>query len=273
MTVPTVLKKIIACKRQEVQQRQAQVPVDELQVRAADQSPCRGFVEAIERRVVNRQAAVIAEIKKASPSQGVIRHAFQVIDIAESYAAAGAACLSVLTDIDFFQGADHYLTGARNAVTIPVIRKDFIIDDYQVYEARAIGADCILLIVAALNKPQLHRLHDLAIELGMDVLVEVHNRDELDIALTLPTRLIGINNRDLHTFATQLETTYSLLDAVDTHERIVVTESGIHSPDQVQSMRDKGVDAFLIGEAFMRAPDPGAALTEMFAQQVENIAI
>ncbi|MBX2809198.1 MAG: indole-3-glycerol phosphate synthase TrpC [Cellvibrionaceae bacterium] len=273
MTVPTVLKKIITRKRQEVQQRQAQVPVEELRVRAADQSACRGFVAAIERRVVAGQAAVIAEIKKASPSQGVIRHAFQPIDIAESYEAAGATCLSVLTDIDFFQGADHYLTGARNAVSLPVIRKDFIIDAYQVYEARAIGADCILLIVSALNKAQLHHLHDLALTLGMDVLVEVHNRQELEIALTLPTRLIGINNRDLHTFATQLDTTYSLLPYLDGNERIVVTESGLHAPGHIQAMRSQGVNAFLIGEAFMRAADPGQALKDMFVQQLDNIAV
>jgi indole-3-glycerol phosphate synthase len=272
MSTPTVLKKIIDRKKQEVIERKQGVPVAKLKERAASQPACRGFVAAIERRVVANQPAVIAEIKKASPSQGVIRKSFNPIEIAESYQAAGAACLSVLTDVDFFQGADHYLTGARNAVDLPVIRKDFIIDAYQVYEARALGADCILLIVAALDSERLHALNSLALELGMDVLVEVHNEDELKLALTLPNRLIGINNRNLHTFATSLDTTYQLLDQID-GDHIVVTESGISSVQHVKAMRNHGVNAFLIGEAFMRAPDPGKALKALFEEQSAGIAV
>jgi indole-3-glycerol phosphate synthase len=273
MTTPTVLKKIIDRKHQEVIERKADVSVDKLQVRAEDQPACRGFVDAIERRVLANQPAIIAEIKKASPSKGIIRPNFQPIDIAESYEAAGAACLSVLTDVDFFQGADHYLTAARNAVNIPVLRKDFIVDEYQIYEARALGADCILLIVAALDSERLHSFNALAAKLGMDVLVEVHNSDELKLALELPNRLIGINNRDLHTFATSLETTYQLLDEID-DDRIVVTESGIHTSDHVQSMQGNGVNAFLIGEAFMKEEDPGKALQGLFFEQkLEDVAV
>ena len=269
MTTPTVLKKIIARKHEEVTERKIGVPLGKLKERVADQPACRGFVQAIETKIASGQPAVIAEIKKASPSQGVIRSAFNPIEIAESYQAAGAACLSVLTDVDFFQGADHYLMAAHNAVTLPVLRKDFMIDEYQIYEARSLGADCILLIVAALDSERLHALNALAIELGMDVLVEVHNEEELREALALPNRLLGINNRNLHTFATSLDTTFELLDSID-DDRIVVTESGIHSPTHVQAMRRQGVNAFLIGEAFMRAPDPGKALTALFAEQVQR---
>ena len=272
MSTPTVLKNIIDRKQQEVIERKADVPVDELQLRAEDQPACRGFVAAIEQRVLANQPAVIAEIKKASPSKGIIRPNFQPIDIAESYEAGGATCLSVLTDVDFFQGADHYLTAAHNVVTIPVLRKDFIIDAYQVYEARALGADCILLIVAALDSERLHTLNSLAISLGMDVLVEVHNLQELKIALALPNRLIGINNRDLHSFATSLETTYQLLDEIN-DDRIVVTESGIHSSEHVSAMQKSGVNAFLVGEAFMKADNPGEALKALFFGQVEDIPI
>ncbi len=264
MNTPTVLKKIIARKWEEIETRRVAVPIDKLENRIADQSPCRGFVNAIEQRVSRGVPAVIAEIKKASPSKGVIRPNFQPIDIAESYEKAGAACLSVLTDVDFFQGADHYLTAARNVVSLPVIRKDFIVDEYQVYEARALGADCILLIVAALEKPRLHALNALAQKLGMDVLIEVHDADELAMALELPNRLIGINNRNLHTFATSLETTYDLLDHID-ESRIVVTESGIHTVEHVQAMRDHNINAFLIGEAFMKENDPGAGLQKLFS--------
>jgi indole-3-glycerol phosphate synthase len=272
MSTATVLKQIIQRKREEVAERQQDVPVDELQTRACDQEPCRGFVAAIEDRFQSNQAAVIAEIKKASPSKGVIRSNFQPIDIAESFETAGATCLSVLTDVDFFQGADHYLTAARNAVKIPVLRKDFIIDEYQVYEARALGADCILLIVAALEPKRLQILNTLAHDLGMDVLVEVHNAEELRIALELPNHLIGINNRDLHTFATSLDTTYELLDMID-DDRIVVTESGIHTAAHVQEMRSKGVNAFLIGEAFMREQNPGQALQALFGEQIQEVAV
>lgn len=272
MSTPTVLKKIIDRKIEEVAERKASVPIDKLEARAADQTECRGFVASIERRIQANQPAVIAEIKKASPSKGVIRANFQPIDIAESYEAAGAACLSVLTDVDFFQGAGHYLTAARNAVSLPVIRKDFIVDEYQLYEARALGADCILLIVAALSPYRLQALNTLALSLGMDVLVEVHDLEELKVALELPNRLIGINNRNLHTFATSLENTYQLLDEID-DDRIVVTESGIHSADHVQAMRDKGVNAFLVGEAFMKADNPGQALQALFFDSAEDVAV
>ncbi len=272
ISTPTVLKKIITRKWEEVTERKVGTPIDKLEARAADLPDCRGFVAAMERKVSANQPAIIAEIKKASPSQGVIRENFQPIDIAESYEAAGAACLSVLTDVDYFQGADHYLTAARNVVSIPVLRKDFIVDEYQIYEARAIGADCILLIVAALESERLHTLNALAIKLGMDVLVEVHNAEELKLALELPNRLIGINNRNLHTFATSLDTTYELLGDID-DDRIVVTESGIHSTDHVREMRKHDINAFLIGEAFMRADDPGQALRQLFAEQISDIAV
>ena len=263
MSTPTVLKKIIARKYQEVAERSQKVSIELLHERLVEQSPCRGFVRSIESKLAANQSAVIAEIKKASPSQGVIRDPFLPVEIAKSYQQAGAACLSILTDVDFFQGADQYLIDARAAVTLPVIRKDFIVDAYQVYEARAMGADCILLIVAALDAVQLSALNTLANDLGMDVLVEVHNSEELDIALTLPNRLIGINNRNLHTFETSLNTTYDLLEKID--DRIIVTESGIHTIDDVSDMRQRGVNSFLVGEAFMRADDPGAQLIAMFA--------
>ncbi|MEO0442372.1 MAG: indole-3-glycerol phosphate synthase TrpC [Pseudomonadota bacterium] len=272
MSTPTVLKKIIARKHQEVAERQATVTVNDLQARAADQSPCRGFVAAIEATLSAKQPAVIAEIKKASPSKGVIRQSFHPIDIAESYQKHGAACLSVITDVDFFQGADRYLTAARNAVSLPVIRKDFIIDPYQVYEARALGADCILLIVAALDAAGLKALNTLALDLGMDVLVEVHNAEELQLALALPNKLIGINNRDLHTFATSLATSYDLLEQIG-DDRIVVTESGIYRHEQVAAMRQRGINTFLVGEAFMRAEDPGAELQSLFQIEVSKIAV
>jgi len=263
MSTPTVLKKIIARKWEEIDAHRTALPLDKLEARIAEQTPCRGFVSAIERRLAGGLPAVIAEIKKASPSKGVIRENFQPVDIAKSYEAGGAACLSVLTDVDFFQGADHYLSAARNAVSLPVIRKDFIVDEYQVYEARALGADCILLIVSALERGRLHALNDLAIKLDMDVLVEVHNAEELVIALELPNRLIGINNRNLHTFETSLNATYDLLDKIG-DDRIVVTESGIHSIEHVNAMRERGINAFLIGEAFMREDDPGKALESLF---------
>ncbi|RYZ81264.1 MAG: indole-3-glycerol phosphate synthase TrpC [Proteobacteria bacterium] len=205
----------------------------------------------------------MAEIKKASPSKGVIREHFVPAELARSYELGGAACLSVLTDIDFFQGADAYLQQARAAVNIPVIRKDFLVDEYHIYEARALGADCVLLIVAALDTDKLKELNSLAQEIGLDVLVEVHDEKELDIALELPNKLIGINNRNLHTFDVTLDTTYKLLNKIGS-ERIVVTESGILAPEDVKAMRAKNVNAFLVGEAFMRAEDPGVALSEFF---------
>lgn len=260
---PTVLRKIISRKREEVAERQAQRPLAELRQNLVDPSPTRGFVQAIADRVALGQPAVIAEIKKASPSKGVIREHFEPAELARSYERGGATCLSVLTDVDFFQGSDAYLQQAREATALPVIRKDFIIDEYQLYEARAMGADCVLLIVAALEAQQLHDLNTLALELGLDVLVEVHNLQELELALELPNKLIGINNRNLHTFEVDLKTTYDLLPAIGS-ERIVVTESGILSPDDVWAMRSRDVHSFLVGEAFMRVEDPGEALARFF---------
>ena len=264
MTVtPDVLKKILARKKEEIAERSAKVSVQQLLDSAKDQSPVRGFVAAIERKLVQQQAAVIAEVKKASPSKGVIREHFEPAEIAKSYEKGGAACLSVLTDADFFQGHETFLKQARAATSLPVIRKDFIIDDYQIVEARAIGADCILLIVSALSRSQLHDLNQTALELGMDVLVEVHDRAELDLALELPNKLIGINNRNLHTFETSLDTTFNLLPHIDSN-RIVVSESGIHNIDDVKIMRGHDVNTFLVGEAFMRDEEPGRRLMEMF---------
>ena len=260
---PTVLKKIIARKREEVAERRGRVTIAELRGLVAAQTPARGFVSAVERQIADGRAAVIAEIKKASPSKGVICEHFDPVAIAQSYQAGGAACLSVLTDVDFFQGADQYLVAARAAVDLPVLRKDFTIDPYQVVEARALGADCVLLIVAALSDQQLADLNGMAGEVGLDVLVEVHDAEELQRALALDNRLIGINNRDLHTFDTTLDTTFNLLDQIPA-DRIVVTESGIHSSDDVAAMRARKVNAFLVGEAFMRADQPGAKLAELF---------
>ena len=265
MNTPTILKKIIDRKYEEVRDRLQTVSLAEQQQRAKAQTPARGFVAAIERKLKNGDAAVIAEIKKASPSKGIIREKFYPEEIARSYEKGGAACLSVLTDVDFFQGHDEFLQQARNATTLPVLRKDFTIDPYQIWEARALGADCILLIVAALQETQLRELNDCAIEAGLDVLIEVHNADELRQALRLDNKLIGINNRDLHTFSTTLNTTYELL-AMIPDNRIVVTESGIHSIDDVKAMRGHNVNTFLVGEAFMRAEDSGLQLHEMFNQ-------
>lgn len=260
---PTVLRKIIARKWEEIAERKTKVSLNDLKQQAAAQLPARGFVAAIEHKIAQGQSGVIAEIKKASPSKGVIRENFIPAELARAYELGGAACLSVLTDVDFFQGADAYLQQARAAVSLPVIRKDFLVDEYQIYEARALGADCVLLIVAALDSGKLKELNALAKDIGLDVLVEVHDQAELDIALELPNKLIGINNRNLHTFDVTLDTTYQLLSQIGS-ERIVVTESGILAPADVQAMRDHNVHAFLVGEAFMRAPDPGVALAEFF---------
>jgi len=262
---PTVLRKIIARKWEEIAERKPQVSLEQLKARAAQQAPARGFVKAIENKIAQGKAGVIAEIKKASPSKGVIREHFIPAELARSYEQGGAACLSILTDVDFFQGADEYLQQARAAVSLPVIRKDFLVDEYQLYEARAMGADCVLLIVSALSAEKLKELNTLAQSIGLDVLVEVHDEAELDIALELPNKLIGINNRNLHTFDVTLETTYKLLDKIGS-DRIVVTESGILAPVDVQAMRSKNVNAFLVGEAFMRADEPGVALAEFFSQ-------
>ncbi|WP_010321879.1 indole-3-glycerol phosphate synthase TrpC [Marinobacterium stanieri] len=265
---PTILKKIIARKHEEVAERSARLSLDDLKAQitrqqGGDTDP-RGFVASLERALKEGRAAVIAEIKKASPSKGVIRDPFVPADIAPSYEKGGASCLSVLTDVDFFQGSDEYLQQARAACALPVIRKDFIVDPYQVYEARALGADCILLIVAALDDQQLADLSALTHELGMDVLIEIHNEAELQRILPLNTRLIGINNRDLHTFEVSLDNTFKLLEQIP-QDRIVVTESGILSPEDVAAMQARDVNAFLIGEAFMRADDPGQTLAEFFA--------
>lgn len=263
MSTPTVLKKILARKAEEVAERQKTCPPAALRERLPEAPAPRRFVAAIERKLASEVPAVIAEIKKASPSRGVIRADFDPPAIARSYERGGAACLSVLTDVDFFQGADRYLQEARAACSLPVIRKDFIIDPYQLLEARVLGADCILLIVAALSDTQLRSLYDAALELGLDVLIEVHDEAELTRSLPLGSKLVGINNRDLHSFETSLETTYRLLEKIGP-DRIVVTESGIHTPDDVAQMRAHGVNAFLVGEAFMRAEEPGEKLAELF---------
>lgn len=261
---PTILRKIIARKHEEVRERQSQVSLAELRAAAQAADPARGFVQALAARIEQRQPGVIAEIKKASPSKGVIRADFDPAALAASYQAGGATCLSVLTDVDFFQGDDLYLQQARAAATLPVIRKDFLVHEYQVVESRAMGADCVLLIVAALDPVQLRDLNQQAHEYGLDVLVEVHNRQELDLALQLPNRLIGINNRNLHNFEVTLQTTYDLLAAIP-DDRLVVTESGILTADDVQQMYAHNVFGFLVGETFMRADDPGARLSEFFA--------
>jgi indole-3-glycerol phosphate synthase len=260
---PDILKKIIKRKAEEVAERQRVAPTEVLNNSLSQAPPVRGFVNAIAQKISIGKAGVIAEVKRASPSKGIIRKDFQPAEIAQSYAQAGAACLSVLTDIDFFQGADEYLQQARTACMLPVIRKDFFIDPYQVYEARTLGADCILLIAACLSDEQMYELNGLAHNLGMDVLIEVHNAKELQRTLPLNNRLIGINNRNLRSFETSLETTIDLLKQVP-DDRIVVTESGIHTQEDVQLMRRNGVNAFLVGEAFMRADDPGSKLDELF---------
>ena len=260
---PTILKKIVDRKWQEIDQRSTAIALEEHSARAFDMPQCRGFVAAIEQKLANNTSAVIAEIKKASPSKGVIREDFRPAEIAEAYERAGAACLSVLTDKDFFQGDEAYLQAAREAVSLPVIRKDFMVAPYQIYESRVVNADCILLIAACLTKDQMQELSGIAQEVGLDVLVEVHNAQELEVALTLGTKLIGINNRDLHSFEVSLENTFSLLQSIP-EDKIVVTESGIHTLDDVQAMREKQVNAFLVGEAFMRAKDPGDELARLF---------
>ena len=260
---PTILKKILDRKREEVAERKFLVPMVKLKEKAALASPPRGFAAAIIAKVMKGQSAVIAEIKKASPSKGVIRESFDPAAIAQSYEQGGAVCLSVLTDVDFFQGADEHLRQARHATSLPVIRKDFIIDEYQIYEARAMSADCILLIVSALEEQQLYQLHEVALSLGMDVIIEVHNEAELDVALKLENPMVGINNRNLNTFEVSLENTYQLLGKIPVG-KIVITESGIHSRDDVAAMRTHNVHAFLVGEAFMRSDDPGKKLKEFF---------
>ena len=260
---PDILETILRRKTEEVAERSRKTGMQAMVERAQAADAVRGFIAAIEQRIARGHAAVIAEIKKASPSKGLLREHFDPAAIAQSYQRHGAACLSVLTDRDFFQGGEHYLQQARDACSLPVIRKDFIIDPYQVYEARAINADCILLIVAALDDRRLKALLDLAHELNMDVLMEVHDDEELERALATGARLIGINNRNLRTFETSLSTTLEMLERIP-NDRIVVTESGIHTRDDVRLMRDHDVHAFLVGEAFMKAEDPGEKLAELF---------
>ncbi|PAU73104.1 indole-3-glycerol phosphate synthase TrpC [Vreelandella alkaliphila] len=260
---PTILTRILARKDEEVAERRQAVSEADLLALADKQSAPRGFIAALNARIAAGDAAVIAEVKKASPSKGVIREDFHPDDIAKRYAEGGAACLSVLTDADFFQGHEDFLIAARDACDLPVIRKDFITHSYQVTEARAIGADCILLIVAALDDTQLRDLHQQANALGMDVLVEVHDAVELERALALDLKLVGINNRNLHTFETSLNTTLDLLPRIP-EGVTVITESGIHTRDDVELMRDHEVNGFLVGEAFMREEDPGQALKSLF---------
>ena len=259
-----ILNKILAVKAQEVAAAQAFKPFATIRAEAEQAGAARGFVAAIRGKISAGQAAVIAEIKKASPSKGVLRADFRPAEIAASYARHGAACLSVLTDEQFFQGSAVYLQQARAACTLPVLRKDFIVDEYQVYQARAMGADAILLIAAALDVNQMQKFEALAHSLGMAVLVEVHDGAELDAALQLTTPLIGVNNRNLRSFEVSLQTTLDLLPRIP-EDRIVVTESGILKPEDVKLMRGHQVHAFLVGEAFMRAADPGVELARVFA--------
>jgi indole-3-glycerol phosphate synthase len=270
--MPDILHRILSRKAEEVAERKRHRSLDDLAAMIADLEPTRGFVAAIDAKLHDGQPAVIAEIKKASPSKGLIRADFNPAEIARSYEQGGAACLSVLTDADFFQGHEDFVREARNACALPILRKDFIVDEYQVYEARTIGADCILLIVAAFaTKSGDDVIHDdkallelsmLAAELDLDVLVEVHNEEELEIALELPVPLIGVNNRNLRTFETSLGTSLRLKDLVG--DGTLVAESGIHNREDVKMLRDKGIDCFLVGEAFMRAADPGAELRKLF---------
>jgi indole-3-glycerol phosphate synthase len=262
--VPTVLEKILARKAEEVAARKAVVSLAEVEREARGADAPRGFAKALLAAAKARQPGVIAEVKKASPSKGVLRENFDPIEIAQSYEAGGAACLSVLTDIDFFQGADHYLKLARSACSLPVIRKDFMIDPYQIIESRALGADCILLIVSALDDVQMAELAAVAKSVNLDVLVEVHDGEELDRALkVLDTPLVGINNRNLHTFEVSLETTLDLLPRIP-RDRMVVTESGIMNRADVELMEISNVYGFLVGEAFMRAANPGLELQRLF---------
>lgn len=260
---PTILRKIVARKWQEIDERKRATSLEDLRAMAGDQPPARGFAAAMAHRIQQGQPAVIAEIKKASPSKGILRDPFDPPAIAESYEKGGAACLSVLTDRDFFQGHEDYLVAARNACGLPVIRKDFMVAPYQVYESRAIGADCILLIAACLTRDQMQELEGIAHEIGLDVLVEVHDGEELEDALSLTTPLVGINNRNLHTFEVSLDTTFSLHRAIP-GDRLTVTESGILTREDVIAMTGQGIYGFLVGESFMRAEEPGTRLRELF---------
>jgi len=259
-----ILNKILETKRKELAVAQANTPLAAMQVLAENAPKTRDFVGSIRAKIAAGKAAVIAEIKKASPSKGVIRADFKPAEIAASYEQGGAACLSVLTDEQYFQGSAEYLKQARKACNLPVLRKDFMIDAYQVYEARAMGADCILLIAAAIDLAKMRELESVAHKLGMAVLVEVHNGEELDLALQLETPLLGINNRNLRTFDVTLDTTLGLLNRIP-QGKIVVTESGIFTSQDVELMRKNNVHTFLVGEAFMRQSDPGLELSKVFA--------
>ncbi|MDX1319353.1 MAG: indole-3-glycerol phosphate synthase TrpC [Oceanospirillum sp.] len=264
MNTPTILKKIVDRKWEEIKERKQSISLEAMRDLAfANKDAPRGFADALARSLKAGRSAVIAEIKKASPSKGVLREDFHPAEIAASYEEGGASCLSILTDRDFFQGHEDYLKEGRAACDLPVIRKDFIVDPYQVFEARAIGADCILLIAACLDDDTMRELNLLAHELDMDVLIEVHDEEELHRALKLPNRLIGINNRNLHTFEVSLQTTFDLLDQIP-EDRIVVTESGILKQEDVEAMRRHNVNSFLVGEAFMRTENPGETLAEFF---------
>lgn len=263
-----ILQRILAVKAQEVAGAKAKKPLAALETEVKAAPPPRDFVGTLRAKIAAGLPAVIAEIKKASPSKGVLRANFEPAPIAKSYERHGAACLSVLTDVQFFQGGIEHMTQARAGCGLPVLRKDFVIDPYQVYESRAAGADCILLIVAALDVPRMQALEAMAHELGLAVLVEVHDGGELEQALELKTPLIGVNNRNLRTFETRLDTTLSLLDRIP-RDRLVVTESGILKPEDVKTLRERGVNCFVVGEAFMRAPDPGAELERLFGKAVQ----
>ncbi|MGB0515064.1 MAG: indole-3-glycerol phosphate synthase TrpC [Wenzhouxiangellaceae bacterium] len=262
MSTPSILRKIVETKQIELSERRAKRSASELRARIEDQDPPRDFHAALKNRADVRNAAVIAEFKRASPSAGWIRQHADPAEVARAYEAGGAACMSVLTDAEYFRGSDDDLTAARTACSLPVIRKDFIIDDWQVLETRALGADALLLIVAALDDSRLEGLSTLGRELGLSVLVEVHDQDELERALAIPGHLLGINNRDLHRFETRLETSLELAPQVPP-ERVVVAESGIHKPDDIQRLRDAGIHAYLIGEALMKHGTPEATLREL----------
>lgn len=264
MAEVTILDRINARKREEIAERRINLSEADLLARVSELDVCRPFERALRAKISAGHSAVIAEIKKASPSKGVIRPDFDPVEIAKSYEQGGAACLSILTDRDFFQGDELFLQQARSATQLPVIRKDFLIDRYQIIEARSIGADCVLLIVASLESAQLAELHGLARDLGMDVLVEVHNAAELETAMQLDDAILGINNRNLHSFETSLQTTLDLLPAIPA-DYLVVTESGINSREDVDKMRSHNVQAFLVGEAFMRAKEPGLELQRLFS--------
>jgi indole-3-glycerol phosphate synthase len=279
--MPDILHRILNRKAEEIDERKRKRSIDDMAAMIAGLPDTRGFVAAIDARLHDGKPAVIAEVKKASPSKGLIRADFDPAQIARSYEKGGATCLSVLTDADFFQGHEDYLRQARDACDLPILRKDFIVDEYQVYEARVIGADCILLIVAAFgdksgddviyDEGALTELSLLAAELDMDVLVEVHNEEELEIALGLPAPLIGVNNRNLRTFETSLGTSLKLKDRVGP-ETAIVAESGIHTPEDVRKLREAGIHTFLVGEAFMRAADPGAELQKLFGVHAPTVS-